>query len=153
MFASRYGLQGRSEAASGSNKTLDDLEDDEAPPSSSSAAAGPLPPVTGPTSRRRRCWPTILSVIETTPTNLGAREKALDIQAGNVEAEGKEAIGSSIQSQEEEEEEPEESAVSSAYLVSYFIAGGAAGAASRTVVSPLERLKSESCCGCRAAEP
>ncbi|KDN41963.1 mitochondrial carrier, partial [Tilletiaria anomala UBC 951] len=32
-------------------------------------------------------------------------------------------------------------ALSRAYLVSYFVAGGAAGAASRTVVSPLERLK------------
>ena len=41
----------------------------------------------------------------------------------------------------EEDEEEEESAVSTAFLVSYFIAGGAAGATSRTVVSPLERLK------------
>lgn len=146
-----YGAQRRSEAASGSNKTLDDLEDDEGCLSSPSAAAGPPSPVTGPSSRRR--WPRILSVIESTPTNLDARQKALDIQAGNVEAEGKEAIGSSIQSQEAmEEEEPEESAVSSAYLISYFIAGGAAGAASRTVVSPLERLKSEFSAGKRAAE-
>lgn len=43
--------------------------------------------------------------------------------------------------QEEEEEEEEESAVSTAFLISYFVAGGAAGATSRTVVSPLERLK------------
>jgi hypothetical protein len=42
---------------------------------------------------------------------------------------------------EEVEEEEEESAVSMAFLVSYFVAGGAAGATSRTVVSPLERLK------------
>lgn len=35
----------------------------------------------------------------------------------------------------------EENALSSAFLISYFVAGGAAGAASRTVVSPLERLK------------
>lgn len=41
----------------------------------------------------------------------------------------------------EEEGEEEESALSTAFLVSYFVAGGAAGAASRTVVSPLERLK------------
>lgn len=45
------------------------------------------------------------------------------------------------QEEEEEEEEEEESALSAAFLVSYFVAGGAAGAASRTVVSPLERLK------------
>lgn len=44
-------------------------------------------------------------------------------------------------SMEEVEEEQEESAVSMAFLVSYFVAGGAAGATSRTVVSPLERLK------------
>jgi hypothetical protein len=43
--------------------------------------------------------------------------------------------------QDEEEEEEEESAVSTAFLISYFVAGGAAGATSRTVVSPLERLK------------
>lgn len=43
--------------------------------------------------------------------------------------------------EEQQEEEEEESALSTAFLVSYFIAGGAAGAASRTVVSPLERLK------------
>jgi hypothetical protein len=43
----------------------------------------------------------------------------------------------------DDDDEPEESAVSGAYLISYFVAGGAAGAASRTVVSPLERLKSE----------
>jgi solute carrier family 25 phosphate transporter 23/24/25/41 len=30
-------------------------------------------------------------------------------------------------------------------LVAYFVAGGAAGAASRTVVSPLERLKIIQC--------
>lgn len=40
-----------------------------------------------------------------------------------------------------QEEEEEESAVSAAFLISYFLAGGAAGATSRTVVSPLERLK------------
>ncbi|PWN42023.1 mitochondrial carrier [Ceraceosorus guamensis] len=39
------------------------------------------------------------------------------------------------------QEQEEESAVSSAFLISYFLAGGAAGATSRTVVSPLERLK------------
>lgn len=70
------------------------------------------------------------------------------MQAADVETEGREGVASSLQSAVpadslEEEEEEEESAVSTAYLVSYFVAGGAAGAASRTVVSPLERLKSE----------
>ncbi|KAK0532245.1 hypothetical protein OC834_002674 [Tilletia horrida] len=34
-----------------------------------------------------------------------------------------------------------EQAIHRQYMISYFVAGGAAGAASRTVVSPLERLK------------
>lgn len=80
--------------------------------------------------------------------NDSARQKAFDMQAADVETEGREGVASSLQSAGtadslEEEEEEEESAVSTAYLVSYFVAGGAAGAASRTVVSPLERLKSE----------
>ncbi|KAE8230353.1 hypothetical protein CF326_g4645, partial [Tilletia indica] len=40
-----------------------------------------------------------------------------------------------------EEEKDDERAMSRQFMMSYFIAGGAAGAASRTVVSPLERLK------------
>ncbi|CAD6939863.1 unnamed protein product [Tilletia controversa] len=39
------------------------------------------------------------------------------------------------------EEEKAERAMSRQFMMSYFIAGGLAGAASRTVVSPLERLK------------
>ncbi|KAN0065434.1 hypothetical protein ACQY0O_001270 [Thecaphora frezii] len=41
----------------------------------------------------------------------------------------------------EQQQEASSPQSSSAFLVSYFIAGGAAGATSRTVVSPLERLK------------
>ncbi|PWN90243.1 mitochondrial carrier [Acaromyces ingoldii] len=53
----------------------------------------------------------------------------------DLKRKGEELVGG------EEEAEEEESAVSAAFLVSYFLAGGAAGATSRTVVSPLERLK------------
>ncbi|UZJ55127.1 hypothetical protein CBS101457_004447 [Exobasidium rhododendri] len=57
-------------------------------------------------------------------------------------AQTKEEVGEGVtKGEEEEEEEEEESAVSTAFLITYFIAGGAAGATSRTVVSPLERLK------------
>jgi hypothetical protein len=92
-----------------------------------------------------------------------ALARALDIQRGTTDFEGKEAIDSSLRERSDiaqkikearvgdagnagegdDDDEPEESAVSGAYLISYFVAGGAAGAASRTVVSPLERLKSE----------
>ncbi|PWN30503.1 mitochondrial carrier [Jaminaea rosea] len=131
MIPLRPTHRGRSEAASGSNKTLDD--DEEACHPASSPSPGPA---------SRRSWPRILSVLEATNSS-GARAKAIDIQAGQVEADGREGIGSSLQAvaEKDDDDEPEESAVSSAYLVSYFIAGGAAGAASRTVVSPLERLK------------
>lgn len=105
-------------------------------------------------------------------SNTSARAKALDLQHTSPETEGAEGVASSLHAatslhppMDREEEElqkakelahgaeeegdggpdlVEESATSTAYLVSYFIAGGAAGAASRTVVSPLERLKSES---------
>lgn len=53
----------------------------------------------------------------------------------DLKRKGEELVGG------EEEAEEEESAVSAAFLISYFLAGGAAGATSRTVVSPLERLK------------
>ena len=102
----------------------------------------------------------------TAASNKAARAQALDLQHTSAETEGAEGVTNSLQSgveredeelrkarvvardaavelEEEHEEIEEESATSTAYLVSYFIAGGAAGAASRTVVSPLERLKSE----------
>lgn len=78
--------------------------------------------------------------------------KALEAAADPVSAE---AIASALEKEAQdiaaaaakdgtaagEQEEEQESAVSTAFLVSYFLAGGAAGATSRTVVSPLERLK------------
>ncbi|CAO1623007.1 unnamed protein product [Sympodiomycopsis kandeliae] len=101
-------------------------------------------------------------------SNDAARAKAIDLQHTSAETEGAEGVTHSLRSAsaadkgedefakaqqlskdaaaieaqaEEGAQEEEESATSSAYLISYFIAGGTAGAASRTVVSPLERLK------------
>lgn len=43
------------------------------------------------------------------------------------------------------QQEPTEKPFLSPQITSYFVAGGLAGAASRTVVSPLERLKIIQC--------
>ncbi|PWN53733.1 mitochondrial carrier [Violaceomyces palustris] len=54
-------------------------------------------------------------------------------------------VGDNDPAADHDEEEAERvdvsHAISSAFLFNYFVAGGAAGATSRTVVSPLERLK------------
>lgn len=70
-----------------------------------------------------------------TASSSGTSSSSSSASTSNVET-VKELLNNS-----EETEEEEESALSTAFLVSYFVAGGAAGAASRTVVSPLERLK------------
>jgi solute carrier family 25 phosphate transporter 23/24/25/41 len=65
-------------------------------------------------------------------------EQQLTLQEGLLRGAGEEK---EEKKEQQEEQEEEESLVSTAFLISYFLAGGAAGATSRTVVSPLERLK------------
>lgn len=74
-----------------------------------------------------------------------------ELSALKIAEEGKKKLGKGADDSREvegngggeEEEEEEDDALSGQFLISYFVAGGAAGAASRTVVSPLERLKSK----------